>query len=90
VIARYWAKVALYGRAQDPVEARVIGFALRFLRHDDTDADRTGCQLPVGDDIVHGWIVGIDWLDDREPIGMGTLHFHRVTRIVAVHGKRRD
>src|SRR5262249_36571836 len=32
-------KVALCGRTQDPVEARVIRLALRFLRHDDTDAD---------------------------------------------------
>ena len=59
-------KVALYGRAQDPVEARVIRLALRLLRHDDADADRAGCLLPVGDDIVHGWIVWVDRLDDRE------------------------
>jgi hypothetical protein len=32
----------------------------------------------------------VDRLDDREPIGMGSLHFHRITRVVAVHGKGRD
>src|SRR5262249_19814470 len=44
-------KVALYGRTQDPVEARVIRLAFRILRHNDPDADRAGCLLPVGDDI---------------------------------------
>src|SRR5450759_1520080 len=43
-------KVVLYGRAQDPVEARVIRLALRLLRHHDADADRARCLLPVGDD----------------------------------------
>ena len=70
-------KVVLYGRAQDPVEARVIRFVLRLFRHHDANADRAGCLFPVSDDIVHGSIVWIDRLDEREPIGMGQLHFHR-------------
>src|SRR5215471_20044644 len=83
-------KVALYGLAQDPVEAWVIRLALRLLRHNDADADRAGCLLPVGDDIADGWIVWVDRLDDREPTGMGALHFHRIARVVAVQGKGRD
>src|SRR5713226_6458351 len=83
-------KVVLYGRAQDPVEARVIRLALRLLRHHDADADRARCVLPVGDDIAHGWIVWVDRLDDREPTGMGPLHLHRIARVVAVHGKGGD
>src|SRR5438093_676858 len=38
-------KVVLYGRAQDPVEARVVRLALRLLRHYDADADRRACLL---------------------------------------------
>src|SRR5262245_39367524 len=83
-------KVALYGRAQDPVEARVTRLALRLLRHNDANADRARCLLPVGDDIAYGWIVWIDRLYDREPTGMDPLHFHRITRVVAVKGKGRD
>src|SRR6202040_1315899 len=63
-------KVVLYGRAQDSVEARVIRLAVCLLRHHDADTDRARCLLPVGDDIAHSWIVWIDWLDDRKPIGM--------------------
>src|SRR5262245_32570284 len=48
------------------------------------------CLLPVGDDIAHGWIIWVDRLDDREPTGMGPLHFHRITRVVAVQGKGGD
>ena len=83
-------KVVLDGRARDPVEARVIRRALRLLRQHDADADRARCPLPVGDDIVHGRIVRVDRLDDREPAGMGALHFHRIARVVAVHGKGGD
>src|SRR5262249_52950552 len=42
------------------------------------------------DDIAHGWIVWVDRLDDREPTRMGPLHFHRITRVVTVHGKGGD
>ena len=80
----------LYGRAQDPVEARVSRLALGLLRHHDADADSARCLLPVGDDIAHGGIVWVDRLDDREPTGIGPLHFHRIIRVVAVHGKGGD
>jgi hypothetical protein len=40
-------EVVLYGRAQDPVEARVIRLALHLLRHDDADTNRARCLLPV-------------------------------------------
>ena len=80
-------KVVLYGRAQDAVEAGVIRLAVPLLRHQDADADRARCLLPVSDDIAHGWIVWVDRLDDREPTRMGPLHFHCITRVVTVHGK---
>src|SRR5262249_52215196 len=83
-------QVVLYGRTQDAIEARVVRLALRLLRHHDADADRARCLLPVGDDIAHGWIIRGDRLDDREPSGMGPLHVHRITRVVAVHGKGGD
>jgi hypothetical protein len=83
-------KVVLYGRAQDSVEARIIRVAVCLLRHHDADTDRARCLLPVGDDIAHGWIVWIDWLDDCKLIRMGPLHFHRITRVVAIHRKGRD
>ena len=63
-------KVVLYGRAQDAVDARVIRLAFRLLRHHDANADRARCLFPLSDDVAHGWIVGIDGLDDREPIGV--------------------
>src|SRR5215471_6920788 len=78
-----------YGRAEDPVETRVIRLALRLLRHH-ADADRAWRLLPVGDDVGHRWIVRVDRLDDREPFRMGPLHFHRITGVVAVHGKGGD
>src|SRR5207247_2149375 len=34
--------------------------------------------------------IWVDRLDDREPTGMGPLHFHRITRVVAIHGKGGD
>ena len=83
-------KVVLDGRARDPVEARMVRRALYFLRQHDADADRARRALPVGDDIAHGGIVRVDRLDDREAAGMGPLYFHRVTRVVAVHGKGGD
>src|SRR5262249_326850 len=54
------------------------------------DADRARGLLPVGDDIAHGWIIWVDRLHNREPTGMGPLHLHRITRVVAVHGKGGD
>jgi len=50
------------GRAQDPVEARVVRLALRLLRQHDTDCDRARRILPVGDDIGSRRIVRIDRL----------------------------
>ena len=84
-------KVVLYGRARDAVEARIgrVAVAPRLLRQHDADADRARCPLPVGDDVGHRRIVRVDRLDDREPVGMGPLHFHRIARVVAVHAKRR-
>src|SRR5262249_31217816 len=64
--------------------------AVRLFRHHDADTDRARCLLPIGDDIAHSWIIWVDRLDDREPTGMGPLHFHRITRVVAVHGKGGD
>src|SRR5271166_2393917 len=46
-------EIVLHGRAQDPVEARVVRLALRLLGHYDADADRARRLLPVGDDIGH-------------------------------------
>src|SRR5207344_2749755 len=45
------------GRAQDPVEARVVRLALRLFRQHDADSDRARRLLPVGDDIGHHRIV---------------------------------
>src|SRR5262245_44447503 len=83
-------KVVLCGRAQDPVETRVIRPALRLLCHHDADGDRARCLLPVGNDIANGWIVWVDRLDDREPTRMSPLHFDCITRVVAVQGKGGD
>src|SRR3954471_10011904 len=46
-------KIVLHGRAEDPVEARVVRLALRLLRQDDANADCARRLLPVGDDIGH-------------------------------------
>ena len=80
------------GRARDAVETRVVRRAIAsgLLRQHDADADRARRPLPRGDDVAHRRIVRIDRLDDREPAGMGPLHFHRIARVVAVQGKRRD
>ena len=67
-----------------------FGVALRLLRQHDADADRARRLLPVGDDIGHRRIVRVDRLDEREPAGMGPLHFHRIAGVVAVHGKGGD
>src|SRR5262249_32866151 len=45
---------------------------------------------PVGNDLTHFRIVRVDRLDDREPAGVGALHFHRIAGVVAVHGKGGD
>ena len=58
-----------YGRAENPVEARIIRLALCLLRHHDADADGARSLLPVGDDIGHGGIVRVDRLDDAELAG---------------------
>src|SRR3984893_3859053 len=76
--------------AQDPVEARVARIASRLLRHHDPDADRARRSLPVGDDVGDGRIIWIDRLDEGEPAGMSPLHFHRIARVVAGHGKGGD
>ena len=83
-------KIVLHGGAADAVDAGVVRRAVRLLRHDDADADRARRLLPVGDDIGHRRIVRVDRLDEREPAGMGPLHFHRVAGVIAVHRKRRD
>src|SRR5262249_49399965 len=45
---------------------------------------------PVRDDVGHRRIIGIDRLDDGEATGMSPLHFDRIARVVAVHGKGGD
>jgi hypothetical protein len=83
-------KVVANGRAQDPVEARIIRLALGLLGQHDADPDRARRILPVGDDIGHIRIVRVDRLDDGEPAGMGPLHFHGIAGVVAVQGKGGD
>src|ERR1700704_5790859 len=70
--------------------ARGVRVALRLLRQYDADADRARGFLPVDDDIGHSRIVRVDRLDEREPAGMGSLHLHRITGVVLVHGKGGD
>ena len=83
-------KIVANGRAQDPVEAGVIGPAPVLPGQHDADADRARRLLPLGDDIGHIGIVGVDRLDDRHPAGMGPLHVHGVAGVIAVHRKRGD
>jgi hypothetical protein len=85
-------KVVLDGRTRDSIETRIGRFAVasRLLRQHDADADCARGPLPLSDDVTHRWIVWIDRLDDREPTGMGLLHFHRITGVVTVHGKGGD
>jgi hypothetical protein len=85
-------KVMLDRRAQDAVEARVRRFAVAvwLLGKHNTNADCARRLLPLGDDIANGWIIRVDRFDDREPIGMRPLHFHRIARVVAVHGEGGD
>src|SRR6516162_5230282 len=52
--------------------------------------DRPRYLLPLGNHVGDGWIVRVNRFDDREPIGMGALDFHRITRVVTVHGKGGD
>jgi hypothetical protein len=82
-------KIVTHGRAQDPVEARVVRLAPRLFRQHDADADRARRLLPVSDDIGHRRIVRVDRLDDGEPVGMGPLHLHRVAGVVAGTSQRR-
>ena len=84
-------KVVTGGCARDAVEAGIVRVAVRSRRRDhDANADRARRLLPVGDDVGHRRIVRVDRLDDREAPGCASLHFHRIARVVAVHGKGRD
>ena len=65
--------------------ARVASFV-----HHDANADRARRLLPVGDHVGYRRIVRVERLDDREPIGMRLLHFHRIARVVAVHREGGD
>jgi hypothetical protein len=44
------------------------------------DAKAASDRIPTGS-------VRVDRLDNRKPVGMGLLHFHRIAAIVAVHRK---
>jgi hypothetical protein len=67
-----------------------IAVAPRFFCQHDADADGARRLLPFGDDLIHIRVVRVDWLDDREPIGMSTLDFYGITCVIAVHGKSGD
>jgi hypothetical protein len=54
------------------------------------NADRARRLLPVGDDIGHRRVVGVDRLDQRELVRMGPLHPQRIARVVLVHRKGRN
>ena len=83
-------KIVARGRASDPVEARVVGRAVRLLRQHNADANRARRLLPVGDDIGHCRVVRVYRLDEREPAGMRALHLHRIAGVILVHGEGGD
>ena len=75
----------------DPVQgAYCVPFPDLNGRSHHPDADRALRPLPFRDDFVDGGIVGIDRLDDREPVRMFQRHFDRVARVIAIQRKRRD
>ena len=78
-------KIVLNGRAQDPVEAWIVWRSIRLLGHDDADADRTRCFLPLRDNVRDRRIVGVDRLNQREPVWVSLLHAYRIAAIVLVH-----
>src|SRR2546428_12804611 len=77
----YW-EILARRRAADAVEPGVIRRAVRLLRQYDPDTDRAWSLLPVRDDIGHGRIIRVDRLDEREPAGMGLLHFDGIAGVV--------
>ena len=70
--------------AQNAIDAGVVLVALVLLRHHDADADRARRLLPLGDDIGHVGIVGVDRFYDGHPVWMRFCHFHRVACVIAV------
>jgi hypothetical protein len=76
-------------RRQHPVDDGVGWIGRNIVAHDDPDADPTFLRLPVGDGVGDGRIVGIDRLDQAEPVGVLCLHFEDVARVVSVHRERR-
>ena len=77
-------KIMANRRAQDAVEAGVVGLASGLLRQHDADRNRARRVFPVGDDIGHPRIIRVDRFDDGEPVRMGSLHLRRVAPVVAI------
>src|SRR5262245_47889439 len=82
----------LDSRPCNPVEPWVLRVTITpwLLRQHAADSDGTRYPLPFGKDVIDGWIVRIDPFDDCKTIGMRPLHFHRITCVIAVHGKGGD
>ena len=73
-----------------PGAASAVRFA-RTLRWREMDSN---FRFPVAKSSsegsnAHRRILRVDRLDDREPVGMGLLHFHRIAGVVAVWKMRR-
>ena len=66
---------------------RSISAVPGLLRDHDAGADGTRRLLPIGDDIGDRRIIRVDMLDDREPVGMGALHFDGIAGVVTVQAK---
>jgi len=78
------------GGAHHTIQTLAIRCDVRRLLHHDADADGRRDFLPLRDDITDRRIIRIDRLDQGEAARMGLLHFHRVARVIAIHGEGRD
>jgi hypothetical protein len=72
------------GGGERPAEARVGGIRYLLLSQHEPDADRSLGLGPVGDDIIHRRIGGIDRLHDAKPLGILGIDLERVARVIAV------
>jgi len=72
------------GGGERPVEARVGGIRYLLLSQHEPDADRSLGLGPVGDDVIHRRIGGIDRLHDAKPLGIIGIDLQRVARVIAV------